>query len=265
MVRRAGIILAGGSGSRMQPITNKVNKHLLPVYDRPVISSALDVMRAWHVEHTVIVCNETDKAAFEDVGTWLGFTDLKITASVQVSPDGLASAVATARPAFAYEDYDQYVVTVGDGVYVKGLEQLAEIGSYAGPKKSLAWITVQPHKQPQDFGVVTTDARGAVTDIVEKPSSPSSSLVSTGLYAFDPSLFSRISTLTYSSRGELEITDLLKTYLYEKQLHAISLTDDVLWFDVGTPDRLLDASLARRNSLHPQTGWPTKRLEETHA
>lgn len=250
MTRRAGIILAGGSGSRMRPTTEKVNKHLLPVYDRPVISFPLEVMRALDVERTVIVCNELDQASYADIGEWLGFADLRIATAVQASPDGLASAIATAMPEFGEEDFDQYIVTVGDGVYITGLDQLAEVGRRARPETALAWTVVQPHPHPQDFGVVTTTDEGLVTGVVEKPAVPPTSLVCTGLYAFDPSLLSRISELSYSARGELEISDLLQTYLDQDQLHAIALGEEVLWFDVGTPDRLLDASAARRETVN---------------
>lgn len=249
MTRRAGIILAGGSGSRMRPTTKKVNKHLLPIYDKPVISFPLEVMRVLDVERTVIVCNEIDKKSYADVSHWLGFSDLKVATTVQDSPDGLASAIATAIPTFGEEKFDQYIVAVGDGVYITGLDQLAKIGRLAQPETSLAWTVVQPHPHPQDFGVVTTTSEGLVTGIVEKPDIPPTSLVCTGLYAFDPSLLSRISKLTYSARGELEISDLLQTYCSQEQLRALSLDEEVLWFDVGTPDRLLEASMARRKSI----------------
>lgn len=255
MTRRAGIILAGGSGSRMHPTTEKVNKHLLPVYDTPVISFPLEVMRALGVDRTVIVCNELDQPSYADVGEWLGFTDLKVATAVQASPDGLASAIATAKPAFGEEEFDQYIVTVGDGVYITGRDQLAESGRRAQPETALAWAVTQSHPHPQDFGVVTTNNQGVVTGIVEKPTVPPTSQVCTGLYAFDPSLFSRIGELSYSARGELEISDLLQTYLDQDQLHAIALSEDVLWFDVGTPDRLLDASAARRETMNQNAAY----------
>ena len=172
MTRRAGIILAGGSGSRMRPTTKKVNKHLLPIYDKPVISFPLEVMRVLDVERTVIVCNEIDKKSYADVSHWLGFSDLKVATTVQDSPDGLASAIATAIPTFGEEKFDQYIVAVGDGVYITGLDQLAKIGRLAQPETSLAWTVVQPHPHPQDFGVVTTTSEGLVTGIVEKPDIP---------------------------------------------------------------------------------------------
>ena len=249
MTRRAGIILAGGSGSRMSPITDKVNKHLLPVYDKPVISYPLEVMRVLDVDQAVIVCNERDQASYADASDWLGFWDLQISTAVQPKPDGLASAVYTARSAFGGESFDQYIVSVGDGVYVTGLDQVIGIERRAKPEQALAWVVIKEHSHPQDFGVVAIDAKDNVTAIVEKPNSPPSSFVCTGLYIFAVSLFSRIDKLTYSARGELEMSDLLESYLGQNQLRAIALPDDVLWFDVGTPDRLLDASIARRESL----------------
>lgn len=232
-----GILLAGGSGSRLYPLTLSLSKQLLPVADKPMIFYPLTTLILAGIREIGIVVAKESLEQFRRLlgdGTSLG---IEIEYFTQESPLGLAHALHQTRE-FAHGE--SIMVILGDNLfYGPGAgESLSKFRSHAGG----AQIFCKQVHNPQDFGVVEFDERGHIVRLTEKPTSFLSDWVATGLYVYDESVMERISHLSPSSRGELEISDLNNSYLSDSQLTAERLLRSTAWLDTGTIQGLRDAS-----------------------
>jgi glucose-1-phosphate thymidylyltransferase len=234
-MNRKGIVLAGGRGTRLYPITKSVSKQLLPVFDKPLIFYPLSTLILAGISEILVIVNPSDLPLFRDLlgdGSQWG---IKILFKTQVNPNGIAEALILA------EDYlgeSPCALILGDNVFHgQGLGRNLTLVPESG-----ATILAYQVTEPQSFGVVEFDEIGNVASISEKPRKPKSDWAIPGLYFYDASAPTRAKNLKASPRGELEITDLNHTYLNEGTLSVIKLSRGLTWFDTGTADRLLDAS-----------------------
>ena len=231
-----GIILAGGSGSRLRPSTLVVNKHLLPVYDKPMIYYPLTTLLLSGVDSITIVVNGSDLSSFTSLlgdGKELG---IGIDYVVQSEPRGLADGFLTAA---SQTPSDKYVMILGDNIFHgKGLgRQLSESEFQSG-----AMIFGYQVADPTPYGVIEFDEGGRVISITEKPINPKSNIVVTGLYLLDNTAVSKSENLRVSKRGEFEITDVLSMYLESTDLQVNVLPRGTAWIDAGTHETLSEAS-----------------------
>lgn len=232
-----GIILAGGSGSRLWPITLAVSKQLIPVYDKPMIYYPMSVLLLAGIRDILIISTPQDTPRFQqllgDGRKW----GLKLSYAVQPSPDGLAQAFIIGSEFIG----DHTVALVlGDNIFYG--HHLTESLQNAASLKNGARVFAYQVNDPQRYGVVAFDKDGRAYDLEEKPASPKSRYAVTGLYFYDNSVSERARNLKPSPRGELEITDLNKSYLQEGTLGVEVFSRGMAWLDTGTHDSLLDAS-----------------------
>jgi glucose-1-phosphate thymidylyltransferase len=253
LTARKGIILAGGSGTRLYPITEGVSKQLLPIYDKPMIYYPLSVLMLGGMREIAVITTPDDQPQFRrlmgDGSQW----GLKITWIVQPSPDGLAQAYLLARD---FLDGAPSAMVLGDNIFFgHGLpEMLAAADTAPAGGTVFAYHVADPER----YGVVAFDG-DRVRAIVEKPKVPPSNYAVTGLYFLDGTAPERAARVTPSARGELEITDLLQTYLDAGQLSVQRMGRGYAWLDTGTHASLLDAgnfvrTLEERQGM--QTGCP---------
>ena len=232
-----GIILAGGTGSRLFPITRAVSKQLLPVYDKPMIYYPLSTLMLAGVRDILIITTPEDQQAFERLlgdGSHIG---LNIQYAIQPSPDGLAQAFIIGKQ---FLEGGPAALVLGDNIfYGHGLPNMLKESAELSQGAEIFGYKVAA---PERYGVLEFDQNGQVTSIEEKPRAPKSKYVATGLYFYDASVCDRASTITPSKRGELEITDLNRTYLEDGLLKARMMGRGFAWFDTGTHDALLEAS-----------------------
>lgn len=234
-----GIILAGGSGSRLVPLTNTTSKQLLPVYDKPMVYYPLSTLIDLGIREILIISTPRDlpniEAHFGD-GTHLG---VRLTYRVQEKPNGIAECFLIA------EDFidEPVCLILGDNIFVLGgeLAGLRALGQQEDMTQ--AHILLCPVPDPERFGVADCDETGKVLRLVEKPKVPTSNLASVGLYFYPKDVVRLAKSLRPSVRGELEITDLNNLYLNEGRLRALRMHEDSRWHDAGTPDALLAASV----------------------
>jgi glucose-1-phosphate thymidylyltransferase len=232
-----GIILAGGSGTRLHPITRAVSKQLVPVYDKPMIYYPLSVLMLAGIREVLVITTPDDQGPFRkllgDGQQW----GLSIRYAVQPSPDGLAQAFLIGSEFIAG---DPCALVLGDNIfYGHGLPSLFEKVSERSVGATVFGYFVQ---NPQDYGVAALDSAGQVIDLEEKPKHPKSNYAVTGLYFYDKQVVDLAKSLKPSPRGELEITDLNRLYLERGQLHLEKMGRGVAWLDTGTHDSLLQAS-----------------------
>ena len=237
MTKRKGIILAGGSGTRLYPITMGVSKQLLPVYDKPMVFYPLSALMLAGIREIAIITTPEDQGQFQrlmgDGGQW----GLSFTWITQASPDGLAQAYLLAEDFLAGA---ASAMVLGDNVFFgHGLPELLAAADAEAEGGTVFGYRVA---DPERYGVVDFDAEGRARAIVEKPAKPPSHYAVTGLYFLDGSAPERARRVEPSARGELEITSLLETYLGEGRLKVQKMGRGFAWLDTGTHASLLDAS-----------------------
>ena len=231
-----GIILAAGTGSRLSPLTIATSKHLLPVHDKPMIYYPISTLILAGITELAVVVNPEHIELYERLlGTGKQW-GTSITYITQDSARGLPDGIATAS---SFLDGQNFVVALGDNIFHgSGMGiTLKSVGLAKG-----AVIFAHRVSNPSDYGVVEVDGSGKPVLLEEKPSAPRSNLAIPGLYFFDSSAVDRISRLEPSARGELEITDLLETYLQEGELTVRQIERGTAWFDAGTVDSLSRAT-----------------------
>lgn len=232
-----GIILAGGSGTRLYPITIAVSKQLLPVYDKPMIYYPLSTLMMAGINEVLIISTPMHLKMFEVLlgdGNELG---MKISYKVQEKPVGLADAFRLGKD---FIGDDSVSLILGDNmIYGPGLEEMLRDASSL---KKGGVIFGYEVSDPTSYGVVETNSEGVAISIEEKPENPKSNLAVPGLYFYDNDVVKIAQNIKPSARGELEITDVNKVYMDQGNLKVIQLGRGFAWFDTGTPDRLNDAS-----------------------
>lgn len=231
-----GIILAGGTGTRLGSLTKGVNKHLLPIFDKPMIYYPLSTLILAGVKEVLIIVRPQDKSAYFDLlgtGTRLG---INIFYEEQHAANGIAEAPILAEQ---FLQGDPCWLHLGDNIfYGEGLT--AKLKKVSSEKKTT--IFIKKVRNPSDFGVVELDVNDGIVRIVEKPANPQSDWAAVGLYFLDGTACDRAKNLKPSSRGELEIADLMECFLDDKLLSVVKLGRGTTWLDTGNPNDLFDAA-----------------------
>lgn len=251
---RKGIILAGGSGTRLYPVTVGVSKQLLPIYDKPMIYYPLSVLMLAGIQEIAVITTPTDQAQFKrtlgDGSQW----GLSLTYIEQPSPDGLAQAYLLAKD---FLDGAPSAMVLGDNIFFG--HGLPEVLASADARATGGTVFGYRVTDPERYGVVDFAPDGSVTSIIEKPEVPPSNYAVTGLYFLDGTAPERAAAVEPSARGELEITSLLESYLHDGALTVERMGRGFAWLDTGTHESLLDAgnfvrTLTQRQGL--QVGSP---------
>ena len=233
---RKGIILAGGTGTRLYPITKSMNKQLLPVYNKPMIYYPLTTLMLMGIREILIICNPYDLENFKnllgDGSSW----GLSIIYKVQLKPEGLAQAFIIADNFL--EGYKS-VLILGDNLFY-GHDFPSQLIKASKQKKGGTIFAYQVN-DPKRYGVVEFDKEYNALSLEEKPKKPKSKYAVTGIYLYDESVREKVTRISFSKRGELEITDLNNIYLKEKNLKVELLGRGITWLDTGTYDSLIEA------------------------
>ena len=236
-MNRKGIILAGGSGTRLAPLTNSISKQLLPIYDKPLIYYPLTTFMLSGIREILIITTPTQLNLFKELlgnGSQLG---IDITYKTQLKPNGIAEAFLIGEE---FIGNSHSALILGDNLF-HGHYLMSHLKN-ANQNKEGATIFLYPVNDRERYGIVNFDKEGNIIDIQEKPKKPKSNLAITGLYIFDArvTLFSR--NLKLSKRGETEIVDLLRIYHKNNELNFRILNRGIAWIDTGTPESLINAS-----------------------
>ena len=231
-----GVLLAGGTGSRLYPLTTSINKHLLPVYSKPLIYYSLSTLMLAQNRKILIVINPKDEVAFRNLlgdGSQFG---IELDYVKQEKPRGLADGLYACKKIVKDKNVN---LILGDNIfYGKGLQDLL----LKNKENKLNCFFSQKVKHPENFGVVFRDENSKALRIIEKPKNPKSSEAVLGLYFYDNEVFQYIETLKPSLRDELEITDLNNVYLNEKSTNIVNIGRGISWFDAGTIEDLYEAN-----------------------
>ncbi|NOR64182.1 MAG: glucose-1-phosphate thymidylyltransferase RfbA [Rhodobacteraceae bacterium] len=256
MTNRKGIILAGGSGTRLYPITMGISKQLLPIYDKPMIYYPISTLMLAGIREIAIITTPHDQAQFQrllgDGSQW----GLSFEYIIQPAPDGLAQAYILAED---FLDGAPSVLVLGDNIFFG--HGLPEILAHADAKPAGGTVFGYHVADPERYGVVGFDAQDRATSIIEKPEKPASNYAVTGLYFLDGTAPARAKQVKPSARGELEITTLLSSYLEEGSLTVERMGRGYAWLDTGTHASLLDAANFVR-TLQTRQGLQVGSLEE---
>ena len=237
MIDRKGIILAGGKGTRLYPLTKSLSKQLLPIYDKPMIYYSISTLMEIGIKDILIITTPNDQKLFKTLlgngSNWgVNFEFIK-----QIRPEGIAQAFILGRD-FLGDSHS--VLILGDNLFHG--TSLKNTFLDGNKRTNGATVFAYPVKDPQRYGVLDFDNNGLVLDIEEKPSQPKSNYAITGIYFYDNSVLEKASKVKPSKRGEFEITDLNKMYLQEKSLHVEIMGSGTAWLDTGNHESLYEAS-----------------------
>src|SRR5450432_386879 len=235
---RKGIILAGGSGTRLHPVTMSLSKQLLPVYDKPMIYYPLAALMSAGIREYLIITTPRDQQAFRDLLGSGAKWGVSFDYVIQDAPEGIAQALILGE---SFLDGAPSALILGDNIFYGA--NLTTLLLSAAKRESGATVFGYTVQDPERYGVVQFDSQGRVTDLLEKPASPPSNYAVTGIYFYDERAPAFAKALKPSPRGELEITDLNRAYLKLGQLHVERLGRGTAWLDTGTHNSLLDAGV----------------------